>query len=190
MSKAFYIVQHEWIFLVLKKFGFGPRFIKFIKACTSNNVSKVALYDGSYSKAYQIGCGVRQGDTISPLLFALAIEPIVRAINNSPNIKGISTPSPKKLKISTMHYQNTCICRRHLFNWQSTRSKRMPQTPGSLLSSGSNKYEQMCLHPCRKQQKRKRNHQKECPFNVKETAVYLGIPFNNEGASQEHWATS
>jgi hypothetical protein len=99
MSKAFDTVQHEWIFLVLKKFGFGPRFIKLIKACTSNNIFKVALYDGRYSKSYQIGCGVRQGDAISLLLFALAIELIVRAIKNSSNIKGISTPSPKKLKI-------------------------------------------------------------------------------------------
>jgi hypothetical protein len=38
--------------------------------------------------------------------------------------------------------------------------------------------------------KEKETIKKECPFNVKETVVYLGIPFNNEGPHKNIGATS
>ncbi|KAG1487848.1 hypothetical protein G6F54_012411 [Rhizopus delemar] len=37
--------------------------------------------------------GLRQGDPISPILFNLALEPLIRAVNDSPRIQGFLPPS-------------------------------------------------------------------------------------------------
>lgn len=95
-EKAFDRVSHEWILKVLETFNFPKKFINFIFAILQEGVSQVILPNGNFSKGFQIKSGVRQGDTISPLLFVLSIEPIIRAILNDDNIKGYKIP--KKIK--------------------------------------------------------------------------------------------
>lgn len=95
-EKAFDRVSHDWILHILKSYQFGPFFTNFVKACLTNNKSKVILPDGSFSTGFDIHSGVRQGDTISPLIFVLTIDPIIRAINNSPKINGIKSPKLSK----------------------------------------------------------------------------------------------
>ncbi len=91
-EKAFDRVSHEWLIFVLKAFGFGTSIINLVSACLSDNLSKVILPNGGFSEGFPILSGVRQVDCISPLLFVLSIDPIIRAILNSDKIRVHSIP--------------------------------------------------------------------------------------------------
>ena len=53
------------------------------------NVSSCVLNNGFITNLFDIRCGVRQGDPLSPLLFILAIEELARRIRDDKGIKGI-----------------------------------------------------------------------------------------------------
>ncbi len=45
--------------------------------------------NGQCSKFFRVERGVRQGDSLSPVLFALSIEPLAEAIRKNTGIQGI-----------------------------------------------------------------------------------------------------
>lgn len=88
-EKAFDRVEWEYLFAVLKKFGFGNKFISWIRLLYSSPKASVHTND-VYSDYFALGRGSRQGCPLSPLLFAIAIEPLSIALRSSPLFKGIT----------------------------------------------------------------------------------------------------
>lgn len=88
MEKAFDSL--EWIYLieVLSKYGLQGSFMKVIKGLY-NNPSAQIVTSGMVSDNIKIERGTRQGDPLSPLLFILAVEPLVESIRKNTNIRGI-----------------------------------------------------------------------------------------------------
>lgn len=85
--KAFDTVEHEFMFTVLKKLGFGERFCKVIKMFYNDIYSYISLNPGMTSKILR---GIRQGCPISPKLFILCTQMLAYLIVNHPQIKGIT----------------------------------------------------------------------------------------------------
>uniref|UniRef100_A0A8D0AGR9 Reverse transcriptase domain-containing protein n=1 Tax=Sander lucioperca TaxID=283035 RepID=A0A8D0AGR9_SANLU len=86
-EKAFDRVEWSFLFFALQKFGFNPEFISWIKLLYTSPVASVHT-NGLQSAPFPLHRGTRQGCPLSPLLFAIAIEPLachilVRNLQNS-----------------------------------------------------------------------------------------------------------
>lgn len=87
-EKAFDRVEWDYLFTVLWKFGFGTKFISWIKLLYSAPSASV-MTNFKRSEYFPLSRGTRQGCPMSPLLFAIAIEPLSIALKSSPCFTGI-----------------------------------------------------------------------------------------------------
>ena len=98
-TKAFDRVSHEYLFKVLHSFGFGNNFISLVKLLYTNIFSCV-LVNGFVSEEFPVQCSVRQGCSLSPLLYVLCMEPFAHRIRRDPMIRGIPMPgTPLQCKV-------------------------------------------------------------------------------------------
>lgn len=88
LEKAFDRVEHEFLFDILKKIGFGENFIKWIKVLYKGAMSKIKC-NGFLTNAFKITRSIRQGCPLSPQLYSLVAEPLGIAIQRNIDIKGI-----------------------------------------------------------------------------------------------------
>ncbi|KAM9316655.1 proto-oncogene tyrosine-protein kinase ROS [Gastrophryne carolinensis] len=86
-EKAFDSIEWVYLWAVLAKFGLPAGFISYIKLLYDRPTARVRV-NGCYSDPFVLQRGTRQGCPLSPLLFALAIEPLAIIIRNSPAIAG------------------------------------------------------------------------------------------------------
>uniref|UniRef100_A0A9J8CV62 Reverse transcriptase domain-containing protein n=1 Tax=Cyprinus carpio carpio TaxID=630221 RepID=A0A9J8CV62_CYPCA len=97
-EKAFDRVEWDYLFSTLKKFGFGDKFVSWVKLLYSSPVASVKT-NGISSEYFSLHRGTRQGCPLSPLLFAIAIEPLAISFRSNCNITGIHRAG-KEQKIS------------------------------------------------------------------------------------------
>jgi exonuclease III len=77
LSKAFDTVDRDRLLLVMRAYGFGDRSMRFFENCWQGSfVSPRA--GGYYGPQVPVCAGVRQGDVISPLLFNVVVDAILR----------------------------------------------------------------------------------------------------------------
>jgi len=88
-EKAFDSIDRNFIYAVLKHFGFGPKFIDWIRVLFCDNQTCV-LNNGQVTNFFDIQRGTKQGDPISPYLFILVIEIMASMIRQNEKIQGIS----------------------------------------------------------------------------------------------------
>uniref|UniRef100_A0A8C4S0K8 Reverse transcriptase domain-containing protein n=1 Tax=Erpetoichthys calabaricus TaxID=27687 RepID=A0A8C4S0K8_ERPCA len=84
-EKAFDMIEWNYLFTALEKFGFGPN----ICGLLYTNPEASVCINNICSDYFKLERGTRQGCPLSPLLFAIAIEPLVVHCRNSYQIKGI-----------------------------------------------------------------------------------------------------
>ena len=87
-EKAFDSIDWSFMFKVLKAFGFGEGFIRWIRTFYTGIKSTVVV-NGYTSPWFPIQRGCRQGDPISPYLFILCVEILAIMIRENQDIKGI-----------------------------------------------------------------------------------------------------
>ncbi|NXC34414.1 POLR protein, partial [Campylorhamphus procurvoides] len=74
--KAFDTVSHQHILMGLKQRGVDPHIINLISNMYENIHATISTKEGE-AEPIQIWVGVKQGDPMSPLLFNLALDPLL-----------------------------------------------------------------------------------------------------------------
>lgn len=74
-EKAFDRVEHEFLFAILKRFGFGENFRKWIKILYKDAMSFIKC-NGLLTDAFKITRYIRQGCPLSAQLYSLVAEPL------------------------------------------------------------------------------------------------------------------
>ena len=90
-AKAFDRVSWSFLHRVLEHCGFSVSFRRWIGRLYENPTASIKI-NNHLSTPFELHCGVRQGCPLSPILFCLCIEALVKAIRSDPLIKGISLP--------------------------------------------------------------------------------------------------
>ena len=88
-QKAFDMVEWNYLFYTLERFGFGEQFIAWVKLLYSSPLASIRT-NCDQSEYFQLHRSTRQGCPLSPLLFAIAIEPLSIALKANPLITGIT----------------------------------------------------------------------------------------------------
>jgi hypothetical protein len=88
MQEAFDKIQHPFMIKVMKKLGIERMFLNIIKAIYDKPIANMLL-NGEQLKPFLLKSGMRQGCLLSPLLFNIVLEFLIRAIRQDQEIKGI-----------------------------------------------------------------------------------------------------
>ena len=95
-EKAYDRVEWNWLFSTLKFFGFGNKFIGWLRTLYKNAKSSI-ITNGHQSAYFDITRGIRQGDSLSGLLYIIQLEPLAQKIRKDSSVKGI------KLKLNNLN---------------------------------------------------------------------------------------
>ena len=98
MEKAFDSIEHTFIISTLRKYVFGPNFIKWIKVLLNKQVSCV-MNNGFTIGYFTNERGTRQGDPISAYLFILVLEIPFLQVKENEKIERI-----ERIKISSHEF--------------------------------------------------------------------------------------
>lgn len=93
-EKAFDRLEWDYLWSVLEVFGLGTNFINMIKVLYRNPTASV-ITNGLHSSPFNLGRGTRQGCPLSPMLFALSLEPLAQLIRQE-DICSFSVKSHKQ----------------------------------------------------------------------------------------------
>lgn len=88
MEKAFDSVRWNFLYKVFEKCGFSKIFIKTIHLLYYQPMARIKI-NGNLSNFFILQRGCCQGCAISPLLFAIYLEPLSQRIKENENITGI-----------------------------------------------------------------------------------------------------
>jgi len=81
-EKAYDFVNWKYLKYMLKRMGFGQRWLAWMEACVFISSMSV-LVNGSPTEDFQVGRGLRQGDPLSPFLFLIAAEGLTGLARNA-----------------------------------------------------------------------------------------------------------
>lgn len=87
-SLAFDSMEWSHLYAVLGHCGLGPKFIAWIKLLYNQPMARVCV-NAMVSRAFNLHRGTRQGCPLSPILYALALEPLATWVRQDPLIWGI-----------------------------------------------------------------------------------------------------
>jgi len=80
--QAYDSVDRGQLWQAMSDLGLPRKLINLTRMCVSGSVSKVR-FQGALSQPFTVTTGVRQGDALSPLLFNIALESIMRSIHRA-----------------------------------------------------------------------------------------------------------
>lgn len=87
-EKAFHRLSWTFVFDTCEAFGFNNKFITILKIIYNQPNAKVRV-NRTLSEVFMLKRGTRQGDPLSPQIFALCMEPLAESIRKNKTISGV-----------------------------------------------------------------------------------------------------
>ncbi|KAM7288195.1 hypothetical protein ISCGN_028463 [Ixodes scapularis] len=109
LRQAFDRVSHKFLLAALDHFGVGERLREWIALCY-RKIGTRLLINGVKGARIPIGRSVRQGCPLSPILFALQLEPLCRAISEDQSIRGLQLGDGKDVSVLAFADDVAFIC--------------------------------------------------------------------------------
>jgi len=78
-KQAYDSIVRNNLWAALEEFGIPKKLIDLIKACNTNTMCKVKFGHGT-SDSFEVSIGLKQGDALSPILYNLALEKVIRSM--------------------------------------------------------------------------------------------------------------
>lgn len=97
-EKAFDLIEHAAIIEMIRAKGFPLRWIRWTDEILSSATSSV-LFNGVAGKEFKCRRGVKQGDPLSPLLFAIVADLLQSVINHEYEQGNLHPPFPQSQEI-------------------------------------------------------------------------------------------
>lgn len=98
-EKAYDKVNHHYIYETMKQFGFPQDFIDIIKLLYKDITSEIQI-NNTLTDCFSVTRGVRQGCSLSPGLFVLTLDPLLRRVDQEKRMRGFPLPGLGEIKIS------------------------------------------------------------------------------------------
>nr|GEV38593.1 RNA-directed DNA polymerase, eukaryota [Tanacetum cinerariifolium] len=108
-EKAYDSVRWDFLDDILRKFGFGDKWCKWIQTCLRSSRGSIIL-NGCPTKEFQFYKGLKQGDPLSPFLFILVMESLhlsFQRVEEAGVFKGIKLDN--SVSISHMFYADDVV---------------------------------------------------------------------------------
>ena len=102
-KKAFDSVPHDWLVKILDIYRINPRIKYLLQICMSNWKTNLHVNNDNLGSVL-INRGIFQGDSLSPLWFCLAINPLSKLLNNNSN--GFRINTKRNTRISHLLYMD------------------------------------------------------------------------------------
>ena len=93
-EKAFDRVDRSFLMNLLRHLGFVPSFCKWISTLY-RGANMQLMVNGWLSRKIDLQRGVRQGDSLSPMLYILCVEVLAAKIHCTPEIEGFLLPGAR-----------------------------------------------------------------------------------------------
>ena len=105
-QKAFDQVEYPYLWNTLESFGFSPGLIAMIKVLYQN-IESVLKINGGLSAPFKVSRGVRQGCSLSGMLYSLSIEPMLCKVRD--NIRGLHLKNFNKSHILSAYADDLIV---------------------------------------------------------------------------------
>ena len=183
-AKAFDRVSHSWLCKVLRACNLPELFVKWVEILYSNANSQI-LVNNELSSVLELERGVRQGCSLSPMLYILTLEPLLNAIRSNDFISGIQTPPrdwgiPHKQKVlayaddtnffsTSSRSLDLIIDEFQKFGTASGSSVNVEKSKAMLIGHHSTEF--ACKHPIKWVTK----------------ITMFGLTYSRHGGTQDNW---
>ncbi|CAH1721690.1 unnamed protein product [Aphis gossypii] len=134
-KQAYDSIDREILWKILKNFGLPTKLINMIKLCNTNISSRVKV-NNEISSPFTINSGLKQGDAMSPALFNMALESVIRKIPRT------ETLNPDEGNILLAYADDIVVIGNSQESIQSTVEELMKigKYIGLTINSGKTKY--------------------------------------------------
>jgi len=90
--QAYDSIHREELWNAMISFGILKKYVDMVKLCNAKTMCKVKFVD-ELSSEFEINSGLRQGDTLSPTLFNIGLEKVIRELTHRQRVEIVGNES-------------------------------------------------------------------------------------------------